>query len=166
MHRLVGIRHSRSGLEGQLMLKNLNNHQYDDIINLPNPTSKTHLRMPLYNRAAQFSPFAALTGHDAAVKETARLTEEKQELSEDEMARLNEKLNIMVKNIGTEKMVTITYFVPDHRKSGGAYISCSGIVKRVDEHEHTIVLTDKTVIPIAQISRIQGEMFGDTGLYD
>lgn len=148
------------------MLKNLNNHQYDDIINLPNPTSKTHLRMPLYNRAAQFSPFAALTGHDAAVKETARLTEEKQELSEDEMARLNEKLNIMVKNIGTEKMVTITYFVPDLRKSGGAYISCSGIVKRVDEYEHTIVLTDKTVIPIAQISRIQGEMFGDTGLYD
>lgn len=148
------------------MLKNLNNHQYDDIINLPNPTSKTHLRMPLYNRAAQFSPFAALTGHDAAVKETARLTEEKQELSEDEMARLNEKLNIMVKNIGTEKMVTITYFVPDLRKSGGAYISCSGIVKRVDEYEHTVVLTDKTVIPIAQISRIQGEMFGDTGLYD
>lgn len=148
------------------MLKNLNNHQYDDIINLPNPTSKTHLRMPLYNRAAQFSPFAALTGHDAAVKETARLTEEKQELSEDEMARLNEKLNIMVKNIGTEKMVTITYFVPDLRKSGGAYISCSGIVKRVDEYEHTVVLTDKTVIPIAQISRIQGEMFRDTGLYD
>ncbi len=148
------------------MLKNLNNHEYDDIINLPNPTSKTHLRMSLYNRAAQFSPFAALTGHDAAVKETARLTEEKQELSEDEMARLNEKLNIMVKNIGTEKMVTITYFVPDLRKSGGAYISCSGIVKRVDEYEHTIVLTDKTVIPIAQISRIQGEMFGDTGLYD
>lgn len=143
------------------MFKNVNNHEYDDIINLPNPTSKTHLRMSLYNRAAQFSPFAALTGHDAAVKETARLTEEKQELSEDEIDRLNEKLNIIIKNIGTEKMVTITYFVPDDRKSGGAYVSCSGIVKRIDEYEHTIVLTDKTVIPIAQISRIEGEMFGD-----
>lgn len=65
------------------MLKNANNHEYDDIINLPNPTSKTHLRMTLYNRAAQFSPFAALTGHDAAIKETARLTEEKQELGEE-----------------------------------------------------------------------------------
>lgn len=148
------------------MFKNVNNHEYDDIINLPNPTSRTHLRMSLYNRAAQFSPFAALTGHDAAVKETARLTEEKQELSEDEMARLNEKLNIIIKNIGTEKMVTITYFVPDDRKSGGVYVSCSGIVKRIDEYESTIVLTDKTVIPIVQISRIEGEMFGDKGLYE
>lgn len=148
------------------MFKNVNNHEYDDIINLPNPTSKTHLRMSLYNRAAQFSPFAALTGHDAAIKETARLTEEKRELSEDEIARLNEKLNIITKNIGTEKMVTITYFVPDDRKSGGAYVSCSGIVKRIDEYERIIVLTDKTVIPIAQISGIQGEMFGDMGLYD
>lgn len=143
------------------MFKNVNNHEYDDIINLPNPTSKTHLRMSLYNRAAQFSPFAALTGHDAAIRETARPTEEKQELSEDEMARLNEKLNIIMKNIGTDKMVTITCFVPDDRKSGGAYVSCSGIVKRMDEYEHTIVLTDKTVIPIAQISRIEGEMFGE-----
>lgn len=148
------------------MFKNVNNHEYDDIINLPNPTSKNHLRMSLYNRAAQFSPFAALTGHEAAVKETARLTEEKQELSEDEIARLNEKLSIIIKNIGTEKMVTITYFVPDDKKSGGAYVSCSGIVKRINEYEHTIVLADKTVIPIAQISRIQGEMFGDRELYD
>lgn len=143
------------------MFLNANNHEYDDIINLPNPTSKTHLRMSLYNRAAQFSPFAALTGHEAAVQETARLTEEKQELSEDEVARLNEKLNIMFRNIGTDKMVTITYFVPDERKSGGAYVSRSGIVKRIDEYEHTIVLADKTVIPIAQINRIQGEMFED-----
>ncbi len=141
------------------MFKNANDHEYDDIINLPNPTSKTHLRMPLYNRAAQFSPFAALTGHEAAVKEEARLTEEKKELGEDEIARLNEKLNVIIKNIGTEKMVTITYFVPDDRKSGGSYVSCSGIVKRIDEYEHTIVLTDQTVIPIAQISRIEGEMF-------
>lgn len=143
------------------MKKDADNHEYDDIINLPNPTSKRHLRMSLYDRAAQFSPFAALTGHDAAIQEAARVTDEKQELCEDAMARINEKLNIILRNIGKEQMVTITYFVPDDRKSGGEYVSCSGIVKRIDEQKHTVILTDKTVIPMEQISEIQGEMFQD-----
>lgn len=139
-------------------------HRYDDIINLPHPTSVNHPRMSLYDRAAQFSPFAALTGHDAAIKETARLTEQKIELSEDTISRLNEKLQIVADHLETE--VTITYFVPDERKSGGAYVSYTGIVRRIDDYEHTLIMTDKTVIPIEQISEIESELFGEIGIYE
>lgn len=141
-----------------------NAHRYDDIINLPHPTSVNHPRMSLYDRAAQFSPFAALTGHDAAIKETARLTEHKIELSEDTISRLNEKLQIVSDHLETE--VTITYFVPDERKSGGAYVSHTGTVRRIDDYEHTLVMTDKTVIPIEQISEIESELFGEMGIYE
>lgn len=139
-------------------------HRYDDIINLPHPTSANHPRMSLYDRAAQFSPFAALTGHDAAIKETARLTEQKIELSEDTISQLNEKLQIVADHLETE--VTITYFVPDERKSGGAYVSYTGIVRRIDDYEHTLIMTDKTVIPIEQISEIESELFGEMGIYE
>lgn len=139
-------------------------HRYDDIINLPHPTSANHPRMSLYDRAAQFSPFAALTGHDAAIKETARLTEQKIELSEDTISRLNEKLQIVADHLETK--VTITYFVPDERKSGGAYVSYTGIVRRIDDYEHTLIMTDKTVIPIEQISEIESELFGEIGIYE
>ncbi len=139
-------------------------HRYDDIINLPHPTSVNHPRMSLYDRAAQFSPFAALTGHDAAIKETARLTEQKIEQSEDMISLLNEKLQMVADNLGTE--VTITYFVPDERKSGGAYVSHTGTVRRIDDYEHTLVMTDKTVIPIEQISEIESELFGEMGIYE
>ena len=139
-------------------------HRYDDIINLPHPTSANHPRMSLYDRAAQFSPFAALTGHDAAIKETARLTEQKIELSEDTISRLNEKLQIVADHLETE--VTITYFVPDERKSGGAYVSYTGIVRRIDDYEHTLIMTDKTVIPIEQISEVESELFGEMGIYE
>lgn len=115
--------------------------------------------MSLYDRAAQFSPFAALTGHDAAIKETIRLTDEKPELSEDMIVRLNERLGIIMENIGTQQTVTITYFVPDDRKSGGAYHCHTGIVSKVDKYAHAMVMTDKTVIPIGQICKIQGDMF-------
>ena len=127
-------------------------HKYDDIINLPHHVSKKHPQMSLHDRAAQFSPFAALTGHKAAINETARLTDEKQILSEDVIAKLNEQLNLIV---------TITYFVPDDRKSGGAYISNTGVVKKINEYNHTVVLTDKTVIPIEQISEMQSDIFSE-----
>ena len=91
----------------------MKNNSYDDIINLPHPVSKNHLQMPLRDRAAQFAPFAALTGHDAAIKETARLTDERLELSEEVIAQLNEKINIIRNNIGIEQNVSITYFIPD-----------------------------------------------------
>ena len=89
---------------------------YDDIINLPNPTSKNHPRMSLHDRAAQFAPFAALTGHDAAIKETARLTDERLELSDEVIMKLNDQLNMIRDNIGTEQEISITYFVPDDKK--------------------------------------------------
>ena len=130
----------------------MKNNSYEDIINLPHPVSKNHPQMPLRDRAAQFAPFAALTGHDAAIKETARL-----ELSEEVIAQLNEKINIIRNNIGIEQNVSITYFIPDEKKAGGSYVTYSGIVKKVDEYEHTMIMTDQTVIPIEQISDIKCE---------
>ena len=97
----------------------------------------------------------------AAINETARLTDEKQILSEDVIAKLNEQLNLIKENIGTNPIVTITYFVPDDRKSGGAYISHTGVVKKIDEYNHTVILTDKTVIPIEQISEMQSDIFSE-----
>ena len=97
------------------------------------------------------------TGHDAAIKETARLTDERVELSEEVLAQLNEKINIIRNNIGIEQNVSITYFIPDAKKAGGSYVTSSGTVKKVDEYEHTIIMTDQTVIPIEQISNIKCE---------
>lgn len=139
----------------------MDTHKYDDIINLPNPTSKNHPRMSLYARAAQFSPFAALTGHEAAIRETARRTDEKEILSDEVIAGLNEKLRVIAENIGSEQTVTITWFVPDERKSGGTYTTHSGVVKKINEYEHTIIMTDNTIIPIGQISEIESELFGN-----
>lgn len=136
-------------------------HKYDDIINLPHHVSKKHPQMSLHDRAAQFSPFAALTGHKAAINEAARLTDKKQILSEDVIAKLNEQLNLIKENIGTNQTVTITYFVPDDKKSGGAYISHIGVVKKIDEYNRTVIMTDKTVIPIEQISEIQSNIFSE-----
>ena len=136
-------------------------HKYDDMINLPHHVSKKHPQMSLHDRAAQFSPFAALTGHKAAINETARLTDEKQILSEDVIAKLNEQLNLIKENIGTNQTVTKTYFVPDEKKSGGAYISNTGVVKKIDEYNRTVIMTDKTVIPIEQISEMQSDIFSE-----
>ena len=95
------------------MLEDNNNHEYDDIIDLPHPTSRKHPRMSLHDRAAQFAPFAALTGHEAAIKETARLTDRKAELSDEMIAELNDQINIIRDNIGTDQIIAVTYFVPD-----------------------------------------------------
>ena len=133
--------------------------RYDDIINLPHPTSRKHPRMSLYDRAAQFSPFAALTGHEAAVKETARLTDERIILDEDAKMKLDAKLQLIKENIGAGIEVTFTYFVPDERKSGGEYISHTGIVKKIDEYEHTVIMKDRTIIPVSDIIEIESELF-------
>lgn len=140
-------------------MNNQSSQKYADIINLPHHISKKHPRMSLRDRAAQFSPFAALTGHKEAINETARLTDEKHILSEDTIMQLNTQLNLIKENINENHTVTITYFVPDTKKSGGAYISHSGVVKKIDEYNRNIIMTDKTVIPIEQISEIQGDMF-------
>lgn len=135
---------------------------YDDIINLPHHTSPTRRRMPLYDRAAQFSPFAALTGYDAAITETARLTDKKIELDEYEKADLSERL-CMIQDLKDERPeVSITYFIPDKKKSGGEYITVTGRVKKIDEHGRTVVMQDATKIPIDDILEIHCELFGTT----
>ncbi len=137
------------------MMEDKYNHAYDDIINLPNPTSKKHQRMSIEHRAAQFSPFAALAGHDKAIQESARFTEEKIELGEDAILRLNEKLRQISETIDKKQTVAITYFVPDEKKSGGAYVTRAGIVKKIDGYHHTVTMTDETVIPMEQICKIE-----------
>lgn len=110
--------------------------------------------MSNYDRAAQFSPFAALTGFDAAIEETARLTDTPIELDECEKARLNEKLQKLLTVIHTCPAVSITHFLPDERKTGGTYVCTTGRIKRIEEYAHTIRLTDGRTIPIPYIFRI------------
>lgn len=117
-----------------------------------------------YVKNLDTSNSGSVTGHDAAIKETARLTDERLELSDEVIMRLNDQLNMIRDNIGTEQEVSITYFVPDDKKSGGAYLTHSGVVKKIDEFERKLIMQDETVIPIEQISEIQGEIF--KGLYE
>ena len=137
-----------------------NDHRYDSIKKLPHYQSVTRPHMSLYDRAAQFSPFAALTGYDDAVKETARLTDTKAELDEYEKAAINERLNRIQDTFDVQPEVSITYFLPDKKKSGGAYITVTGCVKKVDEYEHVVVMRNGTKIPIDDIAEIDGEVFG------
>lgn len=134
-------------------------HKYDDIIHLPHPVSRNHPQMSLLERAAQFSPFAALTGHDAAIRETARLTEEKSELDENRKEMLDERLQMIRENLSEEPEITFTYFKPDEKKSGGAYLTVIGKVKKINEYEHQILLEDGTVIAIENLFSIEGELF-------
>ena len=133
--------------------------EYDDIIHLPRPISKTHPPMSAMDRAAQFSPFAALTGYDAAIKETARLTNEKIELDEYAKDALNERLQIMADRIKEHPEIAITYFQPDAKKNGGAYVTAIGAVKKIDEYERFVVMTDGTAIFIEDIISIEGQIF-------
>ena len=123
---------------------------YDDIIDLPHPTSERHPRMPMANRAAMFSPFAALSGYDDAVKETARLTDGKIELTEEEKANLDARLQLLEPGIAA----SFTYFQPDSRKQGGAYVTASGEVKRIDGIAREIILMDGRRIPIDDILEV------------
>ena len=129
---------------------------YDDIIHLPHHRSKKHAPMPLVDRAAQFSPFAALTGHDAAIKETARLTDRKIELDEYEIAAVDEKLQMIKIQLDSQKKseVTVTYFQADARKEGGEYVTITENVKKMDEYAKTLILEDGTRIFIEDIIEI------------
>lgn len=139
-------------------MKNLKStHQYDDIIHLPHHISKIHPPMPIQDRAAQFAPFAALTGHHDAVKETARLTEERIELDENCKAVLDGKLQNIQEQSDRNSVVSITYFEPDRKKAGGAYVTLTGCVKKIDEYERAVILTDGTQIPIDEIIEIEEE---------
>ena len=124
---------------------------YDDIIALPHPEPRTHPRMSLHDRAAQFSPFAALTGHSAAIAETGRLTDSRITLDESEMARVDAALQRLRELLPQAPAVSITYFVPDERKAGGSYQTITGEVKRIDTVNGVLLLTDRREIPIADI---------------
>jgi len=137
-----------------------NSRRYDSVKRLPHHQSATRPHMSLYDRAAQFSPFAALTGYDDAVKEAARLTDTKAELDEYEKAAINERLNKIQDTLDEQPEASITYFLPDKKKSGGVYVTVTGCVKKVDEYEHIVVMRDGTNVPIDDIAEIGGEMFG------
>lgn len=135
--------------------------KYDDIINLPHHVSKTRTPMSMENRAAQFAPFAALTGHDAAIAETARLTSEKPELSLEELDRLSRRLTYAVEKDAT---VTITFFQPDAFKNGGSYRQVSGKVMKIVEFENKIILYNNHSIPLSNITDIESNIFDDIEL--
>ena len=135
---------------------------YEDIINLPHHVSPKRPQMSMQDRAAQFSPFAALTGYEDAIKETGRLTDVEIELSDEDRELLDQKQQYLQEHIGDRPEITITYFVPDEKKSGGAYISISGRMKRVDEYARQFVLTDGKKIPLDDIIDIRSDCFHGT----
>ena len=124
---------------------------YNDILHLPHPVSRKHPRMAVADRAAQFSPFAALTGYDDAVREAARLTDRRLELDEYEQQALNDRLQQILSRLPKQPVVRITYFRPDSCKEGGAYVTVNGVIKRLDTVEREIRLVDGTRIPLEDI---------------
>ena len=132
---------------------------YEDIIHLPHHVSSKRPRMSAVDRAAQFSPFAALVGYDAAIQETGRLTTEKIEMTEEEKSFLDQKQKILLERIAEHPEITVTYFLPDDRKTGGSYTTVTGNLKRIDDVSHVILLTDGTGISIDDILKIDSVVF-------
>ena len=130
-------------------------NEYDDIINLPHHRSAKRPHMSNYQRAAQFAPFAALTGYDAAIDETARLTDQKLELSDEQADHLNAQILRIIENIADKPQVEIIYFVPDNSKSGGRYVTVTGRVRRVDDHNREIVFVDGMTVGIDDVWNIK-----------
>ena len=137
---------------------------YEDIVDLPHHISKKHPQPTMADRAARFAPFAAITGYEEMVLEEARVTDERIEMDESSKAALNEKLNMILEVIDEQPEVSITYFEPDKRKAGGAYITVTGTVKRIDEYEHLVIMTDGKKINIDEIYNLQSELFYSLGL--
>lgn len=133
--------------------------KYADIIDLPHHQSDTRPKMSNYDRAAQFSPFAALTGHADSIKETARLTDEYSEPSEEMKAIMNEKILFLMEQLENQPEITITFFKPDEKKQGGAYITITGVVKKIKTYERQIQMTTGDLIPIDMIFGIDGKIF-------
>lgn len=133
--------------------------KYDKIIDLPHHQSKKHPQMPLYDRAAQFAPFAALTGYDDLVDETARVTDEKIELGESQREVLDRQQAFIAIHINEKPLIEVTYFVADTKKSGGKYVVKSGNLKRIDDYSRVYIFTDGTIIPISDIIQIDSDIF-------
>ncbi len=130
--------------------------KYDDIINLPHHVSRVHPPMPMENRAAQFAPFAALTGHAAAIEETGRVTSEKIELTDEEKMQLSRRLEYAMQQ---RAVVTITYFLPDALKQGGRYLSHRGMIKKIDPYDRELTLTDGKTLPLNTIYAVIAPIF-------
>ena len=133
--------------------------KYDDIIHLPHHVSEKRAQMPMRERAAQFAPFAALTGYEAAIDETARLTEHRSEPDEAVQARLDARLRLLRDRLDERPEVAVTRFIPDARKAGGAYIVTAGAVYRISGYERLLVMEDGTRIPFDEICDVTGELF-------
>lgn len=146
---------------GSAVGKERSSFPYEDIVNLPHPVSRYHVPMPLIQRAAQFAPFAALTGYDEAIEETGRQTDDRVALSESEIAILNRKLQILEQILDRRPEVSITYFVPDPRKKGGSYHTISGSVEKIDAQHQRIVMCSGEVISMGQLIGIEGDIPGD-----
>ena len=139
---------------------------YEDIVDLPHHISKKHPQPTMADRAARFAPFAAITGYEEMVLEEARVTDDRIEMDESSKAALNEKLNMILEFLDEQPEVSITYFEPDKRKAGGAYITVTGTVKRIDEYEHLVIMTDGKKINIDDIYNLQSELFYSLGVED
>ena len=133
--------------------------KYDDILHLPHPTSKKHPRMSIRDRAAIFSPFAALSGHGAAIAETARLTDRRMELDEDTKTELDRRQAVLLEYIGEQPEGTVTWFRPDDQKDGGAYVTVTGRLKKIDEAARTLILLDGTAISLEKVIDLESECF-------
>ena len=128
---------------------------YEDIIHLPHPTSKKHPRMSMEERAAQFSPFAALAGFGGVIQETGRLTDRRVELGESDRAELERTLNFLDSQEEEHPLVQTTYFLPDARKEGGAYVTVTGHLKRIDQVEGVLLLQEGVRVPIPDIREVR-----------
>ena len=135
--------------------------RYDDIMDLPRHISAVHPPMPVADRAAQFMPFAALTGFGSAIEETGRLTEERLELEEDAIEGLEGKLQYLRARVKEHPEISVTYFRPDARKAGGAYVTAVGRIGRIDLYERMLVMEDGTGIPMKSVVGLDGEVFSD-----
>ncbi len=139
-------------------------NMYDEIIHLPHHVSKKHPPMSMRNRAAQFAPFAALTGHAAAVEETARFTEDEMDIDHNIHDRLDEQLMILRSYLKEEPEITITYFKPDDKKSGGSYEIISGHLKKIDEFDHCICMKEGQIIAMERILSMESPIFTEMDL--
>jgi len=133
------------------------NSKYEDIINLPHHVSTKHPQMSMESRAAQFAPFAALTGYDEQIKETTRKTDRKIEIDDELRELLNKKLNILNENISTKPYIKVIYFVKDQRKTGGTYCEKKGNIRKIDIPNELIIFDDKTKIKLTDILDIDSE---------
>lgn len=129
-------------------------HDYDDIINLPHHQSKNRPHMTNLERGAQFSPFAALKGYDDEIDEAARLTEMRLSPDDERIREINEKLSLLKESVRNRPNVAITYFAPDSKKEGGAYLTAEGALKKFDEYNRQLTLSTNTKIPIDNITKI------------